>query len=327
MKKWLSRVVDVVLGVFIALVVLLQVDLLITKQSNHGVPSVFGYSFMEVLTDSMDGGREDSFAAGDGIIIEKRDASSIMPDDIITFYSPSLSSSAGSDVVVSHRVSEVVVPPSEENGEGSVYVTSRAEYRSDLNAEYKAAISDKAIPLSAGERLYVHMIDDESSSYLTYTMPAYAASNETTFYACGDNLDAEWYTETTGHSVSPTYRDTVLSSNVIGVVISHSAVLGGFLSIFQSAWFVPVCVLAPLLIIATISLIDFIRKTRAEAKAEDEAIKNEMLAAGIDPNDEAAVLMFTEKARYRHEIEEELEKEKKKEIKRQRKLLKKGWQE
>jgi len=325
-KKWLSRTIDIILGIFIALVALLQVDLILTKQNNHGVPSIFGYSFMEVLTDSMDGSYADSFKAGEGIIIEKRDTSLIYPDDVITFYSPSLSERSGSEVVVSHRVMEVLIPPASEEENATIYLSSRTEYTFDSSRDeltWKSAISDEAISIEANQTFYVRM-KEAPSPYITYTAPSYSSTDETIFYTCGDNLDAEWFVQTTGQSVSPTYRDRVEKKNVLGVVISHSSFLGSFLSLVQSTWFIPVCVIIPLLIMAAFSLIDYIKKTRKEAQEEERLIKEEMIASGVDLNDEAAVLLFTEKARYRLEIKQELEKEKQKEIKRQKKALKKG---
>ena len=62
-KKIASKIVDVVLGALIVLILGLQIDMFITKNNNFGIPSLFGYSFMEVLTDSMEGENPDSFDA------------------------------------------------------------------------------------------------------------------------------------------------------------------------------------------------------------------------------------------------------------------------
>ncbi len=114
MKKTASRVLDWALGVFIVLLLVLQGILMVSARSNHNVPSLFGYSFMQVLTDSMDGPKDAtetlddgtiitklgplSLPKGTGIIIEKAAPSSIRVGEAITFYSDRLGAP------VTHRV-------------------------------------------------------------------------------------------------------------------------------------------------------------------------------------------------------------------------------
>ena len=71
-KKIASKIVDIILGALIVLILGLQIDMFITKNNNYGIPSLFGYSFMEVLTDSMEGKNPDSFDAGEGVVIQKK---------------------------------------------------------------------------------------------------------------------------------------------------------------------------------------------------------------------------------------------------------------
>ena len=104
-KKIASKIVDVVLGALIILILGLQIDMFITKNNNFGIPSLFGYSFMEVLTDSMEGENPDSFDAGEGVVIQKRDVNDVKAGEVITFYSEQI------QYCVSHRVIEIVISP------------------------------------------------------------------------------------------------------------------------------------------------------------------------------------------------------------------------
>ena len=89
-KKLGSKIVDIILGALIVLILGLQIDMFITKSNNYGIPSLFGYSFMEVLTDSMEGDNPDSFDAGEGVVIQKKDVNEVKAGEIIAFYSDTI---------------------------------------------------------------------------------------------------------------------------------------------------------------------------------------------------------------------------------------------
>ncbi len=59
------------------------------------------------------------------------------------------------------------------------------------------------------------------------------------------------------------------------------------------------------------TVIDFIKGYREEKKKEEEELSAEMIAAGVDPTDEKASLIFKEKYQMRKEIEREMEEMKK----------------
>ena len=103
MKKLISRIVDVVLGVLLAFMVFVQVSMLVSqsKPENYGVPSVFGTSFLYVATDSMEGDNADSLNQGTGVIIKKDDPKNVKVGDVITFYYPKLNAPD------THRVVEI----------------------------------------------------------------------------------------------------------------------------------------------------------------------------------------------------------------------------
>ena len=296
-KKIGSKIVDVILGALILLILGLQIDMFITKSNNYGIPSLFGYSFMEVLTDSMEGEASDSFGAGEGVVIQKKDVNEVKAGDVIAFYSEAIG------YCVSHRVIEKVESPKAANEPGSFEVSSAFEYSLDNGTTWISG--GNKVSLEAGKTFLSRSKEDKENS-LTHTMPAYKGAFEMTFYTCGDNLNAEWYTKTTGKAVESTYRDVVPSEFYVGSVISHSHFFGGVLHTVQSIWFVPVAILVPILIIGTMTTIDFIKEYREEKKKEEEELNAEMIKEGIDPNDEKAVLVFKEKAMMRREIEKEM---------------------
>jgi signal peptidase I len=110
-RQIVSTVINWVLGILVVFLVVCQVQIIISKSKseNHGVPSLFGYSFMTVLTDSMvnTANPSESLNIGTGVVMKRVDSSSIQTGDVITFYSETLSQLVGSEEVVSHRVMEI----------------------------------------------------------------------------------------------------------------------------------------------------------------------------------------------------------------------------
>lgn len=71
-KKWISYTIDGLLVALIAFLVYVQISMIVTRPNNHGVPMVFGSSFLYVSTDSMeDPDNPDCLAPGTGIIIQQ----------------------------------------------------------------------------------------------------------------------------------------------------------------------------------------------------------------------------------------------------------------
>jgi signal peptidase I len=321
--KILNNVVTGVLGAFIVFLLGCQVSMLVTSNNNYGVPSLFGYSFMRVLTDSMKGTASDSFDTGSGVIMKKVSAEAISPNDIITFYSPTLSEQAGGRMVVSHRVYEIIETPEEASGTFTVKVSDRETYSLDGGTTYLTPTST-AITLKNGDKITVKRNDYPTTSLLSYTMD-YSSDNAGayTFFTCGDNLAASTCKYTQGGVCTPAYRDSVAEKYFIGQVISHNDGFGSFLNVVQQDWFIPVTVLIPLSAIAVMSAIDLVKATKKEQAEENATIEKAMKEAGVDPTDEKQVLLFTEKERYRLEIQKELEKAKEEERKRLGKEMKK----
>ena len=168
----------------------------------------------------------------------------------------------------------------------------------------------------------VDIVQEESGSYTLYTM--------------GDNPVAhQRFT-----------REKWDSKYLIGKEVYHSDSLGGFLAISSSdaaakaggfAWFFPVAILVPLLLLTGIYMYEPIKNYRVESKKRKALIQEALDKSGIDQTDERAVELFKMKEEMRLDYMEEyestkakykkqLEKAKQREKEKIRKELKKNGQ-
>ncbi len=320
-KKIGTIIVDSILGVLIALVLGLQIDMMITKKDNYDVPSLFGYSFMQVLTDSMEGNAPDAFDAGEGIIIQKKQIEDVKPGDVITFFSESI------HFCVSHRVQEITYSPKSATENGSFIVSANQEYSLNNVDWIKGG---ELVSLEAGKSFSTRAIapiGKEPEPAVSHEIPKYTPEGKTMFYTCGDNLQAEWYVEHTGHGVASNYRDNVDSVYYVGTVISHNKFLGAALGTVQSAWFIPVVIMLPILIIAAMSVVDFVKAMKEENAKEKAAYEKALAESGVDTSDEKAVMIFKEKYQYKLDMQRELEEIKKEQKEIYLKELKKAQEE
>jgi len=314
--KVISNIVSGVLLVLIALVLVCTVTMMFSKNSNYGVPSLFGRSFMYVATDSMVGDRPDSLSVGTGIIAQQTAVEDIQPDDILTFYNNELEFPDGSSGgVVSHRVKEIQITPTTAEGEAYLYISKEETYSIDNRLTWSQG--GEKITVSNGKEVLIKTVQDEVFSLRPRYLPS--TPGAAIFYATGDNLSPWNHPE----GVSSTYRDIVGSSSIIGKVVFHNDALGGFLQVLVSAWFVPVMVLVPISLVAVLSGVDLIKKSKEDQKAEKEELHNRLVVAGVDPGDEAACLLFEEKERAKIDIAKEIEEAKAEEKKRLLKEIKK----
>jgi signal peptidase I len=321
-RKIVSSAISWVLGALILLLLGCQIAMLTSSSyKEYGVPSLFGYSFMQVKTDSMNGTASDSLPTYTGIVVQKIDPKEVRPNDIITFKS-STTTSTGQSIVVSHRVREVMVYPSAENEQGSLWISSLEEFSTDgVNWTASTGLS---YAFDSATRVRVRLQGNVSDSTVTYIIPGYTSNTSglRAFYTIGDYLNAQTCPE---GGCPNSYRDNVSQANLIGKVIYHSNFLGTLLGAAMSNWFVPVCCLVPLAIIVTFSAIDLVKEGRGEQAEEERQILLAANKAGVDPNDERAYLLFSEKERYKIQVREQLEKTKEEERKRiLREMKKKG---
>ncbi len=259
MKKIVSRIIDIILGIVLVFMIYVQASMLISqsKPENYGVPSVFGTSFLYVATDSMEGDNPDSLNTGTGVIIKKDDPKNVKVGDVITFYYPKLNAPD------THRVLEI---------------------KND--------------------------------------------SNGLVFYTRGDNLHA-WSCSGT---CPETAWEEVKEQYYIGTVVSHSDAFGTFLTYVspqaagaagKTAWLVPLLIFVPIAIIVGTSVTETIIKYKKEKKAYEIDLYAAMDEAGVDRNDERAMILFEEKYNLKKELREEMEKAKEIEKKKLRKQLEK----
>lgn len=103
-KKIWKIVLNAVVYIIFALILFLTV--MIVKSGGKGYTSIFGTAFVAVKTDSMDGDREDSFAAGALLkvkVLSDEDKTTLQVGDVISFYD----TVDGKVSVNSHRIVEV----------------------------------------------------------------------------------------------------------------------------------------------------------------------------------------------------------------------------
>ena len=224
--------------------------------------------------------------------------------------------------------------------QGSHYGVPMAYGHSFLYVATDSMVGDKADSLNVGTGIIVRKVDVSTlraGDVITFFDEDIGAPNthriqedprlENGVYyihTMGDNKDSERY--------SPTYTGEYFTDeNVIGKVVAHSDTLGAILSYISptasgvaglngrdTSWFFPVAVLTPIAIIAIVSIVSTAIDVHKDRKAEQLELAQAMAEANIDPDDEAAVMKFTEKWHFKKEYREELEKEKEKAKKRAR---------
>ena len=263
-KKIISYVIDIILVLIILVLGYVQISMLVTKNKNHGVPQVFGKSFLYVATDSMDDpNNPDCLRPGTGIVIEK-----------VTNYA-------------SLKVSDPIYGDPEHPDQITDY-----EKNGDVVTFYLTSIG---VPDT--HRLIYKNFDEETGVW--------------TFKTMGDNP--------TAHQLMKTEEWT--GDLLIGKEVHHSMALGSFLTIAspdaaasagKKAWFFPVAIISPIVILATYYIIDAFVKYSKEEKERQAKIESAMVEAGVDMNDEEAKELFRMKMEIRLEYEEEKERMKKK---------------
>ena len=132
-----------------------------------------------------------------------------------------------------------------------------------------------------------------------------------TFKTMGDAPEAHTF---------PLKTETWTGDKLIGRVVNWSKEFGTFLTIAspdaaasagKKAWFFPVAIVTPIVILATYYIVDAFVKYSKEEKERQKKIEEAMIAACIDMNDEAAKELFRMKEEIRLEYQEEKDRIKK----------------
>lgn len=86
-KKALSIIIDVVVAIVLIFVVFMTVNII--RSAGKGYTEFFGYTYLGVETDSMNGDKEDSFDAGALVIVrilDENERLELQVGDVVTFY-------------------------------------------------------------------------------------------------------------------------------------------------------------------------------------------------------------------------------------------------
>ena len=221
---------------FILTLIYVQVSMMMSKNSNYGVPRAFGKSFLYVASESMDDPDNPSgIHKGSGIVIDQCSVSDLTPS------TPKSFDEEGN--------------PTDWNKDGDVvtfyYVTS----------SYSIVDTHRLVDIT----------DNGNGTYTLKTM--------------GDNPEA--------HAKHVT--ETWDSKYLIGREVYHSDALGSFLAISSTdaaskaggvAWFFPVAILVPALILTAMYVYDPIKTYIKESKKRKKQIQEALDASGIDQTDE-----------------------------------------
>ena len=129
MNKTVKKVFNIIIDVLIILVLIISAFVLVmtlsTTNGGKGVPNIFGKSPISILTDSMNGDKDDCFNKGDLIISDvAKDGDTYKVGDIITFRADV--NGNGEEELVTHRIYQV-------NQDGSFYT------KGDANPVYDQA--------------------------------------------------------------------------------------------------------------------------------------------------------------------------------------------
>ncbi len=295
-KKFkISSLVD---GVLLALAVgmlVLEGSLLISAKKD-GMPSLFGKTFLRVLTGSMDGpdtpslyltregnqeqGRvngvyytlEEADKAGGGVSFElKKNGPWMLGIDTAA--------------VLEKKSFEQVVP-------GDI-VTFR----------YDIPTTDGVYPDQLVSHRVIEIVDS-------------------TLYCYGDAYPKAGYPYSISSSAYQGVQ-RIKKEDYVGTIVSKSDFLGAVLVMTSSPYFVPAVVGVPLLAMAGFSFASSFKRQAALKKEEKRRVQALVYASGVDPNDEANYEREVEKASIKVQIQMEMEEEKEKQKEILRAQLKK----
>ena len=297
-KLW-SRIADWVLGVLVVLLLFLQIDIIITSRRNYGIPQLFGKSFMQILTNSMDGPEDDTL--------------------FLTYQKAShLDESKEVDPLTETRPVLEVYPIGHEAMDT---LKHNFDYGYLIKRGPKFLHVDTGIIIQTIEFKdivpgdVITFVDDISiNGQVFYNQPTSHRVIEIdyekeTLSCFGDN-NMPYDGSRVAYYSDPTQRNDITKEDILGLVIYSNDGLGALLGAVQSTWFLPVMIITPLGIIGILSAVEAIHKGHQERKKEKMELAAAIEAAGIDKNDEVAMEVFVTRYQAKREMQQELEKEK-----------------
>lgn len=107
-KKIVNIIVNVIFDIFIVLLLCFAISNIASK-SKKSLSNIFGIGFLNVISDSMDGNKEDSFKVGDLLFVNiasKKEINNLKPEkDIIVVWD------GGSKMLITHRLVDIIENP------------------------------------------------------------------------------------------------------------------------------------------------------------------------------------------------------------------------
>ena len=144
LKKVLKISGNVLFGIFLVFILFIAITNIRAKSTDN-VPNIFGYGYLNVLSDSMDGDRDDSFKIGDLLFVKmvnKEEAKNLKEDQIITYRTMI----DGKDMTISHRIIGV-----QDNGSYILYITQGDNPEAKIVGAKDAIREDQVIAVYQGK--------------------------------------------------------------------------------------------------------------------------------------------------------------------------------
>lgn len=253
-------VIGIVLCVILIPILIINCTLIINGFVTDRPPSVFGYTPLVVLTDSMD----PLIAEGDVIFAKDVDADDIKVGDVISFFDPA----SPDDAVLTHRVIAI-----ETDEEGNRSAITAGDFNANRDYERDKVLA-KDTPEGSEEKLKLekaHIVKDEKK-------PGYE------YVVYGGGKDAE------GKDIAFEHKDSkavpLTDSEIIGIYsYTNVPAVGKVVMFMQGTWGWIICIAVPLLAFLAYELVTRKKKDKSKEKdmdallAELEALKAAKAAA------------------------------------------------
>ena len=256
-RKKFFDILDIITNVLIVPVLLIGLFcsiLMFSAKQHNGVPSLFGYSAVRILTGSMNTSEQPEFAEGNVVLVKKVNPETLMVGDIIAFY-------------------KYVAPEDEETIQT---FASASTLNVDLDfSDYVGGTTNEAS--SSGSDVIFHRIVDIEPYY----NPDTGELEHYFFETKGDNnQDSDSYIDSDGVSQPALIRDDF----VVGVYTPSSGFVTGLFSFCASTTGIVCLVLLPagiILVMVSISLVEQIKSASNEKKENrKKLIETEKLLQG-----------------------------------------------
>ena len=159
-KKVVNIIINVIFYSFIAFLLVFAIAAFSSNNNDRKIANIFGLGFLNVVSDSMDGNRKDSFKEGDLLFVKVCNSERTQlegvhaQDDIITFWDSSIGTSGA---LSTHRIVDII-----ENADGTKIYRTQGDKIEAMYPDY-VYNSDTKSPTTYTEDHYSYQI------YAVYT--------------------------------------------------------------------------------------------------------------------------------------------------------------